>query len=190
MKKFCVILCAIFFCALNGCVAQSDQSQASSAADTSSWKIYTNQAGKFSLLMPGIPDESTSTQDTELGQMTTHNFVLKARQEGHVAAYLITYGDFPAGSIEKMDVNQLLERMWEAGYKNLGDKLIYKKTDPWNNFPCIEFQYKGTGNSKLIITARLLFAQDRNFLVSTVMLPNQVEDGYALKYLNSLQLLK
>jgi len=187
MKKFSFILCAIIVCVLSGCTAQGDQSQQSSTIDTSSWKIYTNESGKFSLLMPGVPTESTSTQETDLGQMTTHNFALKARQEGHTAAYLISYSDYPAGSIAKMDVNQLMENMWESGYKNLGDRLIYKKAAPWNNLPCIEFQYKGTGNSAFVITARMLFVQDRNFLVSTVMLPDQAREGYALKYLNSFQ---
>jgi hypothetical protein len=172
---------------LSGCSAQGDQSQPLPTANTSSWKIYTNEPGKFSLLMPGIPTESTSTQETDLGQMTAHDFVLKAQQEGHTAAYLISYSDYPAGSIAKMDVNRLLENMWESGYKNLGDRLFYKKAAPWNNLPCIEFQYRGSGNSKFMITARMLFVQDRNFLLSTVMLPNQASEGYALKYLNSFQ---
>ena len=63
---------------------------ANSAVDNSGWVRFRSDNGHFSVLMPSIPEDKTSTEDTSHGPYTTHLFIVKDTQN----VYLIGWVDY------------------------------------------------------------------------------------------------
>jgi hypothetical protein len=61
-------------------------------ADNSGWVKFTSETGRFSVLMPEIPQEKTETVDSAHGPYTTHLFVVKDT----TSVYLIGWVDYDA----------------------------------------------------------------------------------------------
>lgn len=61
-----------------------------------SWKTFAPAEGAFTISMPGIPESSTRTADTESGPLVLHLHVLATE----LAQYAVTYADFPGKANE------------------------------------------------------------------------------------------
>src|SRR5215218_5062028 len=59
-------------------------------ADNTGWVKFTSETGRFSVLMPEIPQEKTDTVDSAHGPYTTHLFVVKDT----MSVYLIGWVDY------------------------------------------------------------------------------------------------
>ena len=62
----------------------------SNAADNGGWVKFTSPNGRFSVLMPEIPEEKTETTDSANGPYTTHLFVVRDT----TSVYLIGWVDY------------------------------------------------------------------------------------------------
>ncbi len=61
-----------------------------SAVDNSGWVHFNSEEGRFSVLMPKIPEDKTETKETAHGPYTTHLFIVK----GTTTVYLIGWVDY------------------------------------------------------------------------------------------------
>jgi len=59
-------------------------------SDTGGWAQFSSENGRFSVLMPEIPQEKTETTDSAHGPYTTHLFVVRDTQ----SVYLIGWVDY------------------------------------------------------------------------------------------------
>jgi hypothetical protein len=82
MFKKAVVFCLLLMIAVAGRAQSSD----------AGWSKYSNDAGKFSMLVPGTPEESSST---EKGVML-HTFKVLQRPR----LYLVIYSDYPDADLE------------------------------------------------------------------------------------------
>lgn len=82
MFKRSVVACLVLMFALAGW-AQSGEA---------GWSKYSNDAGKFSMLIPGTPEESSSTAKGVL----LHTFKVLQRPR----LYLVIYSDYPDADLE------------------------------------------------------------------------------------------
>lgn len=160
------------------------------SATDAAWQEFTSAPGNFAVLMPGVPEAKKESMSTETGPIDQDTFTLRAQQGSDKAAYMISYADYPAGSTQKFNPNDFLEKCWQGGYSNLGDKLIYKKTFVFNGFAGLEFQYRGNTRPPFLITERDYLVHDRVYQMSAVMSQSQAARGDAQKYLDSFRLLK
>jgi hypothetical protein len=82
MRKQCCLSAALLVLLAAGCKQPS-------------WEQFTNQEGKFTVLMPGKPKYETRDKD----QLKVHNFVV----EGRDYAYLVSYTDLPRGGVDNLE---------------------------------------------------------------------------------------
>lgn len=88
--------------ALAGCGASSD-STGTSTAGAAKLQEFTSQTGRFSVMVPAIPEESVPREGV-------HDFTVNQGS----AIFSITYNDYPADKIQATDPQVLLDAMRDA----------------------------------------------------------------------------
>lgn len=169
-----------------GC--RSGQTDLAATQGQADWKDFVSPAGRFAVLMPGIPDEKEDVIATELGPLTDHAFTLKDQQHPRRYVYTLSYTDYPPGHTQQFDPNDFLERAWQGSFSNLADRLVYKQRTTLNGFAGLAFQYRGKGT--FLVTARSYLVHDRIYQLSAIMPKEQLDKGDGTKYLESFRLLK
>lgn len=106
---------------------------APNTVDNSGWVKFTSETGRFSVLMPEIPQEKTETVDSAHGPYTTHLFIVKDT----TSVYLIGWVDYDSS----FNFNRQAEL--EANRDNFvkGIKATLLNTRPTNidGYSAIEF---------------------------------------------------
>lgn len=105
--------------------------RAATPGDT--WSEFTSHEGRFSILMPGVPEESTETVDSQPGPYTTHLFVFRAQKN----VYLVGWVDYDP----RFDFNGQteLEANRDNFVKNLKATLISNRALKIDGYQAIEF---------------------------------------------------
>jgi hypothetical protein len=73
--------------------------------DPASWKTFTSEPGKFSVLLPGTPEEKSTSEKTAVGGIEAHFFTVEVNRK---TAFTIVYNDYP-GSAEFTSPQAVLE---------------------------------------------------------------------------------
>jgi hypothetical protein len=87
-----------------------------------SWKEFSSLAGRFSVLLPGIPTEEVQAIDTAIGKVNMHSFSLLASSH-----YTIMYVDYPLLIEEPNKVNIHLDSGRDQALKNVKGQIIEEK---------------------------------------------------------------
>lgn len=182
-RNFIFFALLAFFMPLAGTLTLSGCADSEAAQ----WKKFSSQNGKFTLLMPGIPEAKESTIDTTVGLLSDHAFLLKARQGNYKAAYLISYIDYPSSRL-KVSPQQFMEQAWQGSMGSFGSSNIYKKHISLNEYAGIEYQYKGKSGN--LVTGRSYLVGKRLYQLTAIMSKEQFGRGDAMKYLGSFRVLK
>ena len=110
----------------------------SNTADKSGWVPFSSELGRFSVMMPEVPQEKTETVDSAHGPYTTHLFIVKDTTN----VYLIGWVDYDAS----FNFNRQAEL--EANRDNFvkGIKATLLNTRPTNidGYSAIEFTAETT----------------------------------------------
>lgn len=143
MKRFLAILLTTLWLSLSlsaqehtkrpPSVPAARPSPAPSVADTGGWAHFNSPAGRFSVLVPEIPEEKVETKQTEHGPYTTHLFVVRDARN----VYLIGWVDYDPS----FDFNRQIEL--EANRDNFvkGVKATLTSTQSLtiDGYPVLEF---------------------------------------------------
>ena len=140
--------------------------------------------------MPGVPVETVSIEDSAVGPLKDHSFLLKAIQGPYKAGYLLSYVDYPQGKRGVLSDLEFLEAAWQPVEKNNKERLIYKKAINIGKHQGIEYQYTGKIQTDYIITGRNYLIGNRLLMLTAVMPQTQFARGDAMKYLDSLKLAR
>lgn len=173
MRHILIATIAIMFC-LAGC------GSADKNAPTNQWTEFSSPQGKFTVLMPGVPQASQETIDTVIGPLVQHSFKLRSNK----SVYIISYVDYP-GKL-RVSPAKFLEETWKAGWGNLGSRLLYKRSGSSEGDATLEFQYKGE-SGKAIATSRYYLAGQRLYDIA-VITPTAQSSGDAEKFMTSFKL--
>jgi hypothetical protein len=194
MNRIFAVLATVVTILFSGCRDVQTESVAtrrsSQAGATVRWKTFLSTQGKFSLLMPGVPEEKTSVSETQLGPLKNFLFIFREQQGKYKAAYLISYLDYPHDHTQKFKPSIFLERAWQETFGGSARIITYKKNIVLNGFVGIEFQYKGKTDPTIVTTSRNYLVKDRIYQLSAIMSQEQCDAGDAQKYLDSFQILK
>jgi hypothetical protein len=125
MFKRSVVTCLVLMFALGGWAQSGD----------GGWSKYSNDAGKFSMLVPGTPVESSSTAKGVL----LHTFKVLQRPR----LYLVIYSDYPDADLE-LKASTRLEAERDGFLKGLSNgklvserEITFKRGD--TELPALEF---------------------------------------------------
>ena len=101
--------------------------------DSSGWVQFTSDAGRFSVLMPEIPEDKAQTVPSEHGPYTTHLFVVR----DPVNVYLIGWVDYDP----KFNFNRQseMEANRDNFVKGIEATLVSSRALTLDGFPALEF---------------------------------------------------
>ena len=178
----------------DGCGAAKNRaaatSQKTSVVKNAPWKEFSPKGGRFSLLMPGVPTEKVSIDDTVVGPLESHSFLLKAVQGDYKAGYLFSYADYPQEKRGVLSDAEFLESFYVAFQEKYDGDVIYKKKIKFENYEGIEYKCTSKIQPSNIVMCRDYLIGSRLLTLSAVMPKKQFERGDAMKYLDSLKLTR
>src|SRR6185295_11861847 len=104
-----------------------------SQPDNAGWAQFNSEDGRFSVLMPEIPQEKTETVDSSHGPYTTHLFVVRDT----TSVYLIGWVDYDPSF--KFDRQAELEANRDNFVKGIKATLLSSKATMFDGYNAIEF---------------------------------------------------
>jgi hypothetical protein len=103
------------------------------AADNGGWVRFNSVAGRFSVLMPEIPEDKAETTQSSHGPYTTHLFIVRDTKN----VYLIGWVDYDPGF--NFNRQAELEANRDNFVKGINATLVSSRATQIDNFPVIEF---------------------------------------------------
>src|SRR5262245_31657595 len=88
------------------------------------WKTFTSDAGQFSVSLPGKPKEEKKEIPTAVGKLDTY---LYTAQPALDRVYLVSYNDFPKGTVTKDNSDVILENVRKGNAGQLKGELASEK---------------------------------------------------------------
>lgn len=105
------------------------------AMDASGWIKFSNDLGRFSVLVPTAPSEKSETKDSEHGPFTTHLFIVRGSPVSPV--YLIGWVDYdPSFNFNRQAE---LEANRDNFVKGLNATLLSTRTTTIDGYSALEF---------------------------------------------------
>ncbi len=127
------------------------------------WRSFQDPGGKFTVLMPGQPQQRKQTQQTRLGNLEINTFAVE--QPG-LSAHLVTYTDFPVEFIRTADPNKLLDNGRDEVVRRVQGRLLSESQVSLNGAPGRELKLKAPG--ELIIHSRIYLVEQRLYQLIVV----------------------
>jgi TonB family protein len=151
-----------------------------------SWKEFSSNEGRFTLLFPGVPAKNTHQLDTPYGKIEEHSFILKT-----FAYYGVAFSDFPEKDGIR-DVKAFFAGFRAGNLKTTNAELLEEKDDYRFATPgrFIKTRIRGGYVNRI----RLHLIRNRLYVLSVVM-PEEGADvetrkfyeETAMKFLNSFK---
>ncbi len=134
-----------------------------SAIAQSVWRSFQDPAGKFTVLMPGQPQQRRQQQQTRLGTLEIYTFAVE--QPG-LSAHLVTYTDFPPRFIQSADPNDLLDNGRDEVIRRVQGQLLSEERITLGGSPGRELKLRAPG--ELIIHSRIYLVNQRLYQLIVV----------------------
>lgn len=145
------------------------------------WQETTGD-GKFSVYLPGKPQESTKTVTTGIGPLELHLFVLDKDE----SRYIVVYNDFPMDLQKAGAVDTVLDSSSKGVVKGFGGKLISEKKITLQGNPGRELKI-ASASGKRLLRCRNYVVGSRLYYVE-ISVPNSEYDSKdTLAFLDSFR---
>ncbi|HKU75225.1 MAG TPA: hypothetical protein VJR02_15040 [Pyrinomonadaceae bacterium] len=150
------------------------------AMDASGWIRFSNDLGRFSVMVPTAPIEKSETKDSEHGPFTTHLFIVKGSPVSPV--YLIGWVDYDPGfnfnRQAELDANR------DNFVKGLQATLLTTRTTVINGYSAIEFTAETTDK---IFKSRVLLVGRRPYQLVIGTPKGQDDTANVTRFFNSFK---
>jgi hypothetical protein len=134
------------------------------------WKLFTAPDGRFTILMPGMPQRETQTQKTYMGEINLEIFV--AQPPKQQVAYLVTYNDFPYSYGQMANPQEILNKAQLMALKTTKSNLVSQRNiRSSNGHPGKEIEYINSGGK--ITKNRMYVAEGRLYQVMAITTKKQ-----------------
>ena len=100
---------------------------------SSTWARFSSEQGRFSVLMPGTPEESNDTVQSDHGPYTTHMFIL--RSQGNV--FVVGWVDYDPSF--KFNLQTELEANRDNFVKGIKGTLVESRSVKIDGYQALEF---------------------------------------------------
>lgn len=144
----------------------------------SGWAKFTSDEGRFSVVMPGVPEDKVETKPSDHGPYTTHLFVL--RNDRNV--FLIGFVDYdPSFNFNRQAE---LEMNRDNFIKGIGATLLTTRSIKIDGYPVLEFTAEGP---QRIFTSRVYMVGRRPYQI-VIGSPKGVDDSVNInRFFNSFK---
>jgi hypothetical protein len=123
-------------------------------ASNGTWTKFTSDEGRFSVVMPGVPEDKVETKPSDHGPYTTRLFIL--RNQEHV--FLIGYVDYDPSF--NFNLQAELEMNRDNFIKGLGVTLLTTRSLKIDGYSVLEFTAEGP---QKIFTSRVYMVGRRPY---------------------------
>ena len=148
------LVALLFLMVATGCGKQPGNSgNPGSESPLKHWERFTSEAGKFSILFPGTPEEKQQTSQSQFGKIEMHAFAAKKDTQN---AYGVGYFDIP----KVPDIKSYLDKVQalEAGAQG---KIVSQKEIQMGNNSGREFEFIKGGKANYSVRARMIMVGQR-----------------------------
>lgn len=151
-----------------------------STASAQEWTKFAPDAGRFEVMLPGTPQASTETKDSENGPFTTTLFILRTSE----VTFLIGYVDYdPKFNFNvRSEINANRDNFMK-GFKE--GKLLAEKEITFEANPGLEFIADLTSTS--FVTSRIFVVGRRPYQLVAITAKGADQAG-VVKFLDSFKL--
>ncbi|MEA5507632.1 hypothetical protein VB735_32005 [Halotia wernerae UHCC 0503] len=152
------------------------------------WKLYTAPDGRFTVLMPGMPEKNTQSQKTYMGEINLETFI--AQPPKQQVAYIVVYNDFPYSYGQMANPQLILNNARDMALKTTRSRLISQRSiRSYNGHPGKEIVYINSGGK--ITKNRMYVAEGRLYQVMAITTKKQQKTlaKTITGYLNSFQVV-
>ena len=150
------------------------------------WREFIPEEGRFSILVPRTPRETTETTKTELGTLDEHTFTVI---HGDIA-YIVNYGEYPQSFINA-DHYAMLDSLRDGAVESVGGRLLSERAISINGYPGREIKVKISSSSETaIMQVRIYIVRNRLYYVYTMAPETRASSPTIKKFLDSFKLLR
>jgi hypothetical protein len=151
-----------------------------------SWREFTPEGGRFSILVPRTPRETTETIETETGTLDEHTFTVI---HGDIA-YIAIYGDYPQ-SLTNVDLYAMLDALRDGAVESVDGRLLSERAISINGYPGREVKVKISSSSETaIMQVRIYIVRNRLYYIYTMAPEERASSPSIKKFLSSFKLLR
>ncbi|RMH74375.1 MAG: hypothetical protein D6680_14975 [Cyanobacteria bacterium J007] len=146
------------------------------------WQQFTSPDRRFSILMPGIPEEENRS-----GNNGTSRMFMLEKENGNVA-YGVGYIEFPnvPDSLTPVQIDQLLDAARDGGVGNVENgRLRQERRISLQNNPGKEFEVQSTQG---IVKTRIYWVEPRLYVILVASSSDRTFPRDADRFLNSFNL--
>lgn len=151
-----------------------------------SWREFIPEEGRFSILVPRTPRETTETIETEMGTLDEHTFTII---HGDIA-YIVNYGDYPQG-LMNADHYAMLNALRDGAVESVGGKLLSERAISIDGYPGREIKVKISSSTETVIMqVRIYIVRNRLYYIYTMAPEARASSPDIKKFLRSFKLLR
>ena len=153
------------------------------------WKEYRHPDGSFSVMMPGKPLESTTSQPAPFGTLQMNS--LTSLRETN-AGYVLVYSDYPDAVVNSgVTDDQLLEGGLQGGLKSSGAKLVRRAKVSLGNYSGIEADLQAPPSAGVSsMRCRVYWMPPRLYILMAISPTADPNTAEAQKFLDSFKVLR
>lgn len=156
------------------------------------WREFTSRAGKFSALTPAPMTEKITTAKTAIGELAYHTFSCQPPEnEQDNLLYLISYCDYPAGTVHS-DSAALLAEFFaatvEESAQSIRGELAYAADFQWGDFPGKIWRVD-YNRGEATLRTKLIVVKNRVYTLQTACLRAKTLNASADRFFDSFKVL-
>jgi hypothetical protein len=149
------------------------------------WQDYQSATGKFSLQVPGKPQEQSQEQPTEAGTVKVNMVITEANNSG----YFVGYADIPDKSAAPVDVQKSLGESIKSSVANINGELKSEQEYKLGTFPCRDFDATGkVQTTDVIMKGRFCISENRMYQVFALGSKENLETKDMERFINSFKI--
>ena len=149
-------------------------------------RAYVNLIGRFSILLPGTPQEAKQSVQTPGGAVELHLFAIELKN--NAGAYILAFADYPAATVKEKGAEQLLTESRQAMLANTpGAKLAGEKKITFDGHPGREVSIETSKPQPGIMRDKMYLVGNRLYQIMIAGPKEKVESREADKVFDSFK---
>ncbi|MBN1811315.1 MAG: hypothetical protein JXA14_05735 [Anaerolineae bacterium] len=152
-----------------------------------SWKEFTSEEGRFSILLPRTPRQTTETVDTPVGEIDERSFTVI---HGSIT-YIVSYSDYPQNVLSAGDPQAILDSFSDSAVTSIEGKLLSERSISLDGYLGRELKIKIADDSDTAIAQiRIYLVGNRLYYIYTLAPEERASSPSVDKFLNSFKLVR
>lgn len=155
------------------------------------WQLQTNEAGRFSILLPGSFTEKTDSLETAVGSLAYHTFFLQSDSTAENLFYMVSYCDYPSSIVfsDSTDlVKEFLATTMETATEAVHGELAYSADIQLGKYPGKTWRIDYLGG-KAVIKNRAYLVGNRYYALQTIAWKDKSLNADGTKFFDSFRLM-